>query len=296
MCPRCYRYRDQVLFNWWASEELWRRFKQDVARCLAQRLGFTVSSFNRCVRIEHGKVAEMQRRGVVHFHAVLRLDARAPGYEPPPFDITFEDFEAAIQTAARRVTYTTPDGPGTFVTLRLGHQCDARPITAADLDDGEITGEAVAAYITKYQTKGGEDFGLGGRPVTPAGARHLGCSAHVQRIIAACHDLAATVPEHRRMVCWTHMLGFRGHVFSKSRRFSTTFGALRQARADYRRHLDRQARGLPDDQDDETTLLIGEWSFAGVGYETNGDAMLAASIAARSREHRDDARDLAAVA
>jgi hypothetical protein len=296
MCPRCYNYRDQALFNWWASEELWRRFKQDVARCLAQRLGYRITEFNRLVRIEHGKVAEMQRRGVVHFHAVMRVDANADGYQPPPIDIPYADLEAATKTAARRVRYTATDGPGTGVTLRFGKECDVQEIAAADLDDGEITSEAVAAYITKYQTKGGEDFGLGGRPVTPAGARHLGCSAHVQRIIQACHDLAADVPELRRMVRWTHLLGFRGHVFSKSRRFSTTFGALRKARADYRRRADRQARGLPDDQDDETTLLIGEWSFAGVGYETNGDAMLAASIAARSREHRDDARDLAVIA
>ncbi|HET9648904.1 MAG TPA: replication initiator [Microlunatus sp.] len=61
------------------------------------------------------------------------------------------------------------------------------------------------------------------------------------------------------------MLGFNGHFASKSRRYSTTLGRLRQARRDYTRH--RHLRPLSDpagvieldaDLDEvETTLMVG---------------------------------------
>ncbi len=34
---------------------------------------------------------------------------------------------------------------------------------------------------------------------------------------------------------WAHLLGFGGHFLTKARRYSTTFAALRAARANYRR-------------------------------------------------------------
>jgi hypothetical protein len=49
----------------------------------------------------------------------------------------------------------------------------------------------------------------------------------------ACKELDPLYPD-RRLWAWAHMLGFRGHFSSKSRRYSTTLGELRQARADYR--------------------------------------------------------------
>ena len=41
--------------------------------------------------------------------------------------------------------------------------------------------------------------------------------------------------EDLRLRAWAHMLGFRGHFSTKTRRYSTTLGALRDARADWRR-------------------------------------------------------------
>lgn len=38
-----------------------------------------------------------------------------------------------------------------------------------------------------------------------------------------------------RLRAWAHMLGFRGHFSTKTRRYSTTLGALRTARAEWRR-------------------------------------------------------------
>ncbi len=88
------------------------------------------------------------------------------------------------------------------------------------------------------------------------------------------------------------MLGFRGHFASKSRRYSTTLGRLRQARRDHVRRQIRERQQRPaewgdHDQDHdqlEPTLVVGSWRFAGIGWLTTGDAALAAASAARARD------------
>jgi hypothetical protein len=161
-----------------------------------------------------------------------------------------------------------------------------------DLVEGELTPRKVAAYIAKYVVKGAEDFGISGRRLNGEQARRQGATDHVVRMIDSAAQLAAQVGALAGLTRWTHMLGFRGHFASKSRRFSVTLGCLRQARADYRQRQDRdrrqQVRELDGDQaeDDDTTLLVGEWRFVGVGYTTSGDAALAAASAAYAREWR----------
>lgn len=85
------------------------------------------------------------------------------------------------------------------------------------------------------------------------------------------------------------MLGFRGHFSSKSRRYSVTLGSLRGARRRWR--LDRvieRARAEGHDVDD--VLVIGSWSFAGMGWRTEGDRALAVEAARAAREWRDARR------
>lgn len=89
------------------------------------------------------------------------------------------------------------------------------------------------------------------------------------------------------------MIGFRGHFASKSRRYSTTLGAIRgERRAYHQRQAAEPARELTDDEQD-TTLVVSHWEFAGVGYLTNGDTTLALSAATRARERRQAAREAA---
>jgi hypothetical protein len=84
-----------------------------------------------------------------------------------------------------------------------------------------------------------------------------------------------------------------GHFASKSRRYSTTLGAIREERRAFRqRQAAEHARELlPEEQD--TTLIVARWEFAGVGYLTNVDTALALSAAARAREQRQAAREAA---
>src|SRR5439155_14485652 len=123
LCLDCYDHDHQVVWNYFAGE-LWRRTKQAIERYLAtlcRRRGIplvclpTPSGKLRAippVRVSHGKVAEMQRRGAVHFHALLRLDGVDPddpdAVVPPPAAITPADLVNAIEHAAATVAFTTP--------------------------------------------------------------------------------------------------------------------------------------------------------------------------------------------
>jgi hypothetical protein len=83
------------------------------------------------------------------------------------------------------------------------------------------------------------------------------------------------------------MLGFGGHFGSRSRRYATTLRALRAARRVWRRRELVEAR----DHSEETTLVVGSWTYAGSGWRTTADASLATTAAARARERRRAARD-----
>jgi hypothetical protein len=322
LCSDCYDYTRHVLFNRWASE-LWRRFTITFGRHLSRRLGITDIDRRTYLRISFAKVAEYQRRGVIHFHGIIRLDGRKvtvhhyrddsgrlrrhviehteivdgpdgpterPVLCPPVWPVTADDLAAAARTAAAHVTYDAWEAPDRTVTLRFGRQTHVRAINSGI--DGEITSEAVAAYIAKYQTKSTGHLGLPARPIHSAGARYLGLSEHLCRIIATCERLARAGIGLERLERWTHMLAFPGHAFTKSRRFSTTFGALRRARADYQRRAAGEHRD-PDDQGDEDDTLVINLRYVGRGYTTNGDAYLATSIAAWTREGRALAREAA---
>jgi hypothetical protein len=189
---------------------------------------------------------------------------------------------------------------GEGLVLRLGEQVDAQPlIRRADLDNGELKAEQVAAYVAKYATKAAEDLGLGERRKVPDlyHARRRDLPAHVLRLLEVADQLGG-LEAFAGIRRWLHMLGFRGHFATKSRRYSTTMGALRAERRQFRR---RQARreldqmhdpARSDDPDGEdTTLVIARWEFAGVGYFTSGDAALAASAAALARERRQAAAE-----
>jgi hypothetical protein len=87
------------------------------------------------------------------------------------------------------------------------------------------------------------------------------------------------------------MLGFGGHFATKSRRYSTTHKILRADRRTWRRtqQQDWRQRHHPDraSPENETTLIVGDLSLAGIGWNTTADAQLAAQAAAHAREHRN---------
>jgi hypothetical protein len=165
LCARCYQSGAQVLWNALAGK-LWSRTTIYLYRVLAQLAGVTETDLRRTVRISFAKVAEYQRRGVVHFHAIFRLDARTacacPAcVAPPPDGFSVELLEAAIRQAAAIVGVPCPalDGDrGVTLIARWGEQLDVRLITADD--GGDLSAEQVAGYVAKYATKGTEALGV----------------------------------------------------------------------------------------------------------------------------------------
>jgi len=77
-----YRYLEQAAWNHLAPI-LWKRTIQAVRRDLARELGLPGRRLRDVARVRFVKASEFQRRGAVHYHAVLRLDGPGePGSEP----------------------------------------------------------------------------------------------------------------------------------------------------------------------------------------------------------------------
>lgn len=262
LCPECYDYTGSVLFNACAPE-LWRRFTITLRRALARQAGLTNKALAAQARLSYAKVAEYQRRGVVHFHAIIRLDGPAGPATAPPVWATLGLLTAAIDQAARAVRIQTPAAPGVRpLTLTWGGQIDTRLVTST----GELTDTKVAGYVAKYATKAAECTGTLDRRITPADRlAELPIRDHARRHIAECLRLSR-LPQlgDLRLAAWAHMLGFRGHFSTKSRSYSTTLGALRADRAVHQRER-AVAAGLAPPIASDTTLVLAHWHFAGRG-------------------------------
>src|SRR6266704_1981147 len=106
LCPDCYDYTGHVLFNA-LGPELWRRFTIYLPRQMARLLGITQKALRSQVTVRFVKVAEYQARGIVHYHAVIRLDAPGDTYQPPPLRYDTALLTAAIQATAAAISCDT---------------------------------------------------------------------------------------------------------------------------------------------------------------------------------------------
>ena len=111
--------------------------------------------------------------------------------------------------------------------------------------------------MAKYATKTADGTAWLAHPIRSAAQlERLGLRPHVGALVR--DGLGPRAPKelaHLRLRAHAHTLGYRGQFSSKSMRFSTTFGALRAARAAF-------ARGDGEDDFD----YDGEWRYAGRGY------------------------------
>lgn len=297
LCPDCYDYDSQVVWQWWAPE-LWRRFTIALRRRLAQHLGGDVDRLGDVASLQYAKVAEYQHRGAVHFHALIRLDGprAGAGFTAAPDAVDGRLLARLVEQVAAEVTLDVPPvcggDPGRI--LAFGSQVDVRTVRKArrtDDPDAPLTGEQVAGYLAKYATKSAADTGVRD-------------SLHLRRLHATAQRLGAEATAagdhtnpYRLLGRWAHTLGFRGHFSTKSRHYSVTLGRLRRARQRARVRIaaarragthvdlrDLEAELLADDTD-ETTLVIGAWRYAGSGWADEGEAALATAVAVRAREY-----------
>lgn len=279
LCPECYDYTGHVLWHAHASK-LWDRFVIDVRRRLASSASIVQSRFAQHARLSFARVAEYQKRAAVHVHAVVRLDGPDGPADDPPAWGTADRLTDAVRASAGRVLVRTPYSPAVGeLVLRWGSQIDIRQLRA---DSDGPDDDAVAAYVAKYVTKGARETGAGTdhKLMASADIDTAPVSGHVRDLMRTCWRLGG-LPEYAplHLRTWAHTLGYRGHILTKSRAYSTTYAALRAERAHHVGHLD-----MPD------TITDAHWRYVGSGH-TPGAALIAAGVAEELALNRVAARE-----
>ncbi|MFF0624710.1 replication initiator [Streptomyces sp. NPDC004296] len=302
--PATYDYTGAVLWNAHAGA-LWARFTTYLRRALAEHLMTTQSALNAALRLSFAKVAEYQKRGLVHFHAVIRVDGPDGHSSRPPSWATFQALRVAVGMAVKRTRLTIESDAVGERVIAWGKRFKVDRIAA--LADGELTDAKVAGYIAKYATKNAEGAGTVDRTLVCRPCSGRGYVRGPDRFHDLCADCEGTgqaellaslpVQQHVRQMIrtawalghlpefadlklwkWAHMLGFRGHFSSKSRAYSTTLGALRDVRRAWRLAQAEAARaraGLPATGDNTTLVTDSSWTYLSSGYRP-GEELLAA--------------------
>jgi len=232
-------------------------------------------------RLSYAKVVEYQDRGLIHLHVVIRLDGPGGAADPPPESLSVESLENAVTRACQRTRFSYPSTKGISGEIRWGQQLDVRQVAFDSTAPG-----AVAAYIAKYATKSTDAFGRLDHRLRKSDLAALDVRPHLERLVLTTWELGGR-PEltHLKLRRWAHTLGFRGHWLTKSRRYSTTLGALRSARAAW--SADRRDPASSTSE----SVAVKDWRYRGRGWDSPGDEWLARTAAAARAEARQLARE-----
>jgi hypothetical protein len=187
LCPDCFDYEGAVIWNNLLGE-LWRRSAIYLPRKLAKHAGITHKRLHEQVRVSYVKVAEYQHRGLVHLHAVIRLDKRMPDYRadetrPPDRRFTSELLEQALRATVKDVKVEVPAELGTGV-IRWGRQLDVQQLPAEDQERRQRAG-----YLAKYTTKSTEQAGGLLHRITREDVQHAQVSEHNRRYLNTAFEL-----------------------------------------------------------------------------------------------------------
>jgi hypothetical protein len=189
ICPDCFQYGDAVIWNN-VLGELWRRtVPVYLPRVLAREVEVTQAHLRELVRVAYMRVAEYQRRGLVHLHAVIRLDRAMPDYRgdqlrPPDARFTPRLLEDAVHATVAEVSAPVPDELGGG-RVRWGEQLDIRHLDPAARRE-------VAGYLAKYATKSTEQAGGLLHPITAEDVDTAPVREHVRRYLHHAFRLDAT--------------------------------------------------------------------------------------------------------
>ena len=141
LCGDCYDYEAAVTFNACAGE-LWRRVGIYARRHVAYCLGLPERELKELVRLSYLKVAELQRRGVVHLHVIVRADSATDELAPPAIPLPTSLLGEALIRAVRAVSLERQVA-GRILHLSFGEQ-----VMVEALEPGAV--KAIAGYLANY--------------------------------------------------------------------------------------------------------------------------------------------------
>jgi hypothetical protein len=195
LCPECFDYRSAVVWNNTLGA-LWRYTTIYVPRALARLAGMTPKQLRLQARPAYVKVAEYQRRGLVHLHVLARLDRAMCRYRrheihPPRVRFTSELLEHAIRAAIADVSAPSPD------ELGGGRVCWGGQLDVQQLTTGEQRGE-IAGYLAKYATKSTEQAGGLLHRIAPEEIDSARVREHVKRYMRTAFELNQTAEARRQ--------------------------------------------------------------------------------------------------
>jgi hypothetical protein len=268
LCQECFEYVGAILWNAHASR-LWNVTVLQIRRRLAKEVGVTQTALRSRVQFHYLKVAEVQRRGLVHFHAIVRVDGPDEVQSEPPPGLTSDRLAKVVRRAVRESSVTGLDGN----QRRWGRILDIR-----DLAKDPVDARKVSSYVAKYAVKTTDGSRALARPFRSR--RHVEMlvdDPHFCRLVLTAWDLAERPDlEMLHLRDHAHTLGFPGHLITKSRSYSTTFQALRSARATY---MAEHREGDP---------VEGSFRYDGRGYDDPRGTELAELFFRMQRELREE--------
>jgi len=269
LCVGCFDYEGAVLWNAQASK-LWNNTIQLIRRSLAEEADLVQTQLRSVAQLNYLKVAEMQRRGLVHFHAVLRADGPKSIDVDPPLWLTSELLARVVRNSVSQARATG---------LAAGSQQWGRVLDIRDLAHDADDARKVASYVAKYSTKttdGTRDLAYRFRHRRQI--ENLSRDEHTRQLALTAWDLARrpqlaslNLREH------AHAFGFTGQLITKSRHYSITFEAMRTARAQYMASLNT---GEP---------VAGTFYYEGRGYDDPRGTELAELFFSMQQELRHEA-------
>jgi hypothetical protein len=268
LCEQCFDYEGAVLWNAHASK-LWNNTIQTIRRSLATAGGLNQRNLKNVAQVHYLKVAEMQRRGLVHFHLVLRADGPVDIGEPTPEWLTIELLRQVVAQAIRKSTAVSPDGQ----VFRWGRRLDVQ-----ELETEPRNSAALSSYLAKYVTKTTDgSTELAHRFSSRRQIQSLVDDPHLRSLAVTAWNLASR-PEFERFHLRdrANTFGFTGLPITKSRDYSTTFAALRETRASFMAKRN------------ESDPVEGSFHYEGRGYDNPKSAELADLFFAMRRELRQE--------
>ena len=265
LCPECFDYEHAVLWNALAPE-LWRRTAIQLPRELARLRGMSGSGCGCGCPTSRSPSSSAAARCTSTACSASTAErdgeARGAGRRSSGRELLID---AATRGGSARVgALAAPedrDGrlPGSRrpgAEIRWGAQIEVRELDADGVGGGVV--RRLHREVRDEVDRGRRRADVPPRRERPRAAAGPPARPALRRVRVAARRRGAQLHE-LRLRRWAHQLGFRGHCFTKSRRYSTTFTALRQARHEHqlrraRRAGDRaadralavQRLGLPD--------------------------------------------------